>query len=72
MVCVRGVPGVTGTLGKANNHFDLTQMGRGPHHNVAAAVGWRSSTLLTLHVHAIYTTEILHFPIKKDWSQYVF
>ena len=25
MVCARGVPGVTGTLGKANSHFDPTQ-----------------------------------------------
>ena len=25
MVCVRGVPGVTGTLGKANSYFNLTQ-----------------------------------------------
>ena len=25
MVCVRGVPGVTGTLGKANSHFNSTQ-----------------------------------------------
>ena len=25
----RGVPGVTGTLGKANSHFDPTQMGSG-------------------------------------------
>ena len=25
MVCVRGVPGVTGTLGKANSHFNPTQ-----------------------------------------------
>ena len=24
-VCVRGVPRVTGTLGKANSHFDPTQ-----------------------------------------------
>ena len=29
MVCVRGVPGVTGTLGKANSHFDPTQTGLG-------------------------------------------
>ena len=29
MVCVRGVPGVTGTLGKANSHFDPTQAGLG-------------------------------------------
>ena len=29
MICVRGVPGVTGTLGKANSHFDLTQTGLG-------------------------------------------
>ena len=38
MVCVRGMPGVTGTLGKANSHFDPTQAGRGPHHHVEAAV----------------------------------
>ena len=25
MVCVRGVPGVIGTLGKANSHFNPTQ-----------------------------------------------
>ena len=24
MVCARGVPGVTGTLGQANSHFDPT------------------------------------------------
>ena len=29
MVCARGVPGATGTLGKANSHFDQTQMGSG-------------------------------------------
>ena len=29
MVCVRKVPGVTGTLGKANSHFDPTQTGSG-------------------------------------------
>ena len=29
MVCVRRVPGVTGTLGKANSHFDPTQTGLG-------------------------------------------
>ena len=29
MVCVRGVPGVTGTLGKANSLFSTTQMGLG-------------------------------------------
>ena len=27
MVCVRGVPGVTGIVGKANSHFDATQKG---------------------------------------------
>ena len=36
MVCVRGVPGVTGTLRKANSHFDPTQTGRGLHHHVEA------------------------------------
>ena len=25
MVCVRRVPGITGTLGKANSHFNPTQ-----------------------------------------------
>ena len=29
MVCERGVPGVTGTLGKAKSHFDPTQKGLG-------------------------------------------
>ena len=66
MVCVRGVPGVTGTLGKANSHFDPTQTGRGPHHHVEAAVDWYSSILLALHVHTTYTTEISHFTIQKD------
>ena len=72
MVCVRRVPGVTGTLGNANSHFDPIQTGRGPHHHVEAAVDWCSSILLALHVHTIYTTEISHFTIQKDRSQYVF
>ena len=29
MVCVMGVPGVTGTLGKPKGHFDPTQTGSG-------------------------------------------
>ena len=29
MVCARGVPGVIGTLGRANSHFEPTQMGPG-------------------------------------------
>ena len=29
MVCERGVPGVTGILGKANSHFNPTQTGLG-------------------------------------------
>ena len=65
MVCVRGVPGVTGTLRKANSHFDPTQTGRGPHHHVEAAVDRCSLILLALQVHTIYTTEILHFTIQK-------
>ena len=72
MVYVRGVPGVTGTLWKANSHFDPTQSGRGPHHHVEAAIDWCSSILLALHLHTIYTTEISHFTIQKDRSQYVF
>ena len=72
MICVSGVPGVTGTLGKANSHFDPTQTGRGPHHHVEAAVDWCNSILLALHVHTIYTTEISHFTIQKDRNQYVF
>ena len=56
MVCVRGVPGVTETLGKPNSHFNPTQTGLGPHHHVEAAVDWCSSSLLVLHVYT--TTEI--------------
>ena len=29
IVCLRGVPGVTGTLRKANSHFNPTQLGLG-------------------------------------------
>ena len=29
MVCVGGVPGITGILGKANSHFGSTQTGLG-------------------------------------------
>ena len=72
MVYVRGVPGVAGTLGKTNSHFDPTQTGRGTHHHVEAAVDWCSLILLALHVHTIYMTEISHFTIQKDRSQYVF
>ena len=72
MVCVREVPGVTGTLGEANSYFDPIQTGRGLHHHVEAAVDWCSSILLALHVHTIYTTDISHFTIQKDRSQYVF
>ena len=72
MICVRGVHGVIGTLGKANSHFDPTKTDRGPHHYVEAAVDWCSSISLALHVHTIYTTEISHFTIQKDRSQYVF
>ena len=38
MVCVEGVPGETGTIGKTNSHFDLTKRGWGRHHHVEAAV----------------------------------
>ena len=69
---MRRVPRVTGTLGKANSHFDPIQTGWVPHHHVEAAVDWCSSILLALHVHTIHTTEISHFSIEKDRSQYVF
>ena len=44
----------------------------GPHYHVEEAVDWCSSILLALHVYTIYTTEISHFTIQKDRSQYVF
>ena len=72
MVCVRGVPGVTGTLWKANSHFNPTQTGWGPHHHVEAVIDWCSSNLLALDAYTIYTTEIPRFTIQKDRSQYVF
>ena len=62
----KGSAWVTGTLGKANSHFDPTQTGRGPHHHIEAAVDWCSSILLALHLHTTYTTEISHFTIQKD------
>ena len=51
--------------------WDPIQTGRGPHHHVEAAVDWYSSILLALHLHTTYTTEISHFTIQKDRSQYV-
>ena len=63
MVCVRGVPRVTGTFGKANSHFNPTQTGLGPHLHVEVAVDWCSSILLALHVYTIDTTEISRFTI---------
>ena len=72
MVCVRGVPGVTGTLGKANSHLTQPKRGWRPHYHVKAAVDWCSSILLALHVYTIYTTEISHFTIQKERSQFVF
>ena len=64
MVCVRGVSGVTGTLGKANSHFDSTKRGWGPHHHVEVAVDWCS--LIVLALYTVYTTEISHFTMQKD------
>ena len=52
IICVRGVPGVTGTLGKANNHLTQPKRGWGPHYHVEAAVDWCSSILLSLHVYS--------------------
>ena len=72
MICVSGVPGVTGTFGEANSYFGPTQTGWGPHHHVKAAIDWCSSILLAFHVYTVYTTEISHFTIQKDRSQYVF
>ena len=64
MICVRGVPKVTGILGKAIIHFDPTQTGRGPHHHVEAAVDRCSSILLALHAYTTYTTEISRVTIQ--------
>ena len=72
MVCVRGVPGVTGTLGKTNSHFNPIRTGLGIALPRGAVVDWYSSILLALHVYTIYTTETSHFTIQKDRSQYVF
>ena len=44
----------------------------GPHHLIDEAIDWCSLILLALHVYTIYMTEISHFTIQKDRSQYVF
>ena len=72
MLCVRGVPGVTDTPGRPTAILTQPKRGWGPHHHVEAAVDWCSSILLALPVYTIYTTEISHFTIQKDRSQYVF
>ena len=35
---MRGVPGVTGNLGKINSHFHETKHGQGPYHHVETVV----------------------------------
>ena len=65
MVCVMGVPGVTGTLEKTNSHFDPTQTGRGPHHHVEAAIDWCSSILLALHGHTLYIRQKFRSSLSK-------
>ena len=59
-----GVSGVTGTLRKANSHFNPTKRGWERHHHVKAAIDWSSSILLALNT--VYMTEISHFTIQKD------
>ena len=46
MVCVKGVPGETGTIGKANSHLTQPKRGRVPLHHVEAAVDWCSTRLI--------------------------
>ena len=64
--------GNSGSSGRSIAILTLPKRGRGPHHHVEAAIDWCSSILLALHVYTIYTTEISHFTIQKDRSQYVF
>ena len=64
MVCVKGVPGVTGTLTKASNHFDPTQTGRGPHHHIEAAVDWYSSVLLA-YMYILYIRQKFRTSLSK-------
>ena len=65
-----------GALGNWNPQEDQKpfqpKRGWGPRHHVDAAVDWSSSILIALHVYTIHTTEISHFTIQKDRSQYVF
>ena len=69
-VCVGGVPRETGTLGKANSHFDPTKQGWGRHHHVEAAVDWCSSILLALY-NVLYIRQKFRSSLFKN-SQYVF
>ena len=64
MVCVRGMPRITGTLGKANSHFDPTQTGRGPHHHVEEAIDWCSSILL-LYMYILYIRQKFRTSLSK-------
>ena len=57
MVCVRGVPGVTGTLGRPTVILTQPKRGWGPNHHVEAAVDSCSSILFALHVYIICMTE---------------
>ena len=64
----RGVPGVTGTLGKANSHFDLTQTGPG-----TAPPRWGGCWLVqvTWCISADYLrfTQMVSFPKRYQFHQ---
>ena len=72
MVCARGVPGELGPSGRPTAILTQRKRGWRPHYHVESADDWCSSISLALHVYAISTTEISHFTIQKDRSQYVF
>ena len=62
MVCVGGVSGVTGTLGKANSHFDPTQTGSGT--APPRRGGCCSSILLALYT--VHATKLLYIVLSQS------
>ena len=53
MVCVSGMPGVTGSLERPTAILTQPKRGWGTDHHVEAVVDWCSLILLTLHVYTI-------------------
>ena len=58
MICVRGVPGVSGTFGKANSHFDPNPNGVGDHSITLRRLLIDAAQFCSLYMNILYTLQV--------------